>query len=135
MTTGLAFFVSIFFAPIFASIPSWATGPALVIVGALMMRNVLEINWDYIGDAIPAFLTIVMIPLTFKYASFPHFGSCLRGDKLTLNTAALHMVSLRAYVRTRCLTEFHGSSVKRPAIGWSRETTRTLNNGWSNLGV
>ena len=86
MTTGVAFFVSIFFAPIFASIPSWATGAALVIVGALMMRNVLEINWDYIGDAIPAFLTIVMIPLTFKYASFPHLGSCLRGDKLTSNT-------------------------------------------------
>jgi xanthine/uracil/vitamin C permease (AzgA family) len=89
MTTGLAFFVSIFFAPIFASIPSWATGGALVIVGTFMIRNVREINWDYIGDAIPAFLTIIMIPLTYKYASFPHLGSCSRGDMLTLNTQHL----------------------------------------------
>ena len=85
MTTGFAFFVSIFFAPIFASIPSWATGGALVVVGTFMIRNVREINWDYIGDAIPAFLTILIIPLTYKYASFLHLGSRLRGDKLTLN--------------------------------------------------
>lgn len=62
LTTGFMFFVSIFFAPIFASIPSWATGGALVIVGSMMIRNVLEINWDYIGDAVPAFLTLIMIP-------------------------------------------------------------------------
>ena len=58
VVTGLLFFVSIFFAPIFASIPPWATGGALVIVGSLMIRNVRDINWDYIGDALPAFLTI-----------------------------------------------------------------------------
>jgi len=69
MTTGLAFLVSVFFAPIFASIPSWATGGALVIVGTFMIQNVREINWDYIGDAVPAFLTIILIPLTYKYAS------------------------------------------------------------------
>ncbi|KZV60374.1 hypothetical protein PENSPDRAFT_659606 [Peniophora sp. CONT] len=68
IVTGLAFFVSVFFAPIFASIPAWATGGALVIVGTLMIRNVREINWDYIGDAVPAFLTIVMIPLTYNIA-------------------------------------------------------------------
>lgn len=39
MTTGLAFFVSVFFAPIFSSIPGWATGGALVIVGSLMIRK------------------------------------------------------------------------------------------------
>ena len=66
IVTGLMFFVSIFFAPIFASIPPWATGSALVIVGSLMIRNVRDINWDYIGDALPAFLTILMIPLSFK---------------------------------------------------------------------
>jgi AGZA family xanthine/uracil permease-like MFS transporter len=81
--TGLAFFVSIFFSPIFASIPPWATGGALVIVGTLMVRkyvstrlegrhilihiaSVLEINWNYLGDAVPAFLTLIMIPLTYK---------------------------------------------------------------------
>ncbi|KAJ7471904.1 permease family-domain-containing protein [Mycena latifolia] len=68
MVTGIAFFISVFFAPIFASIPSWATGGALVIVGSLMMRNVRDVNWDYIGDAVPAFLTILIIPLSYNIA-------------------------------------------------------------------
>lgn len=68
MVTGFAFFISVFFAPIFASIPPWATGGALVIVGSLMITNVREVNWDYIGDAVPAFITIIMIPLTYNIA-------------------------------------------------------------------
>ncbi|KAI0822174.1 permease family-domain-containing protein [Trametes gibbosa] len=68
MVTGIMFFVSVFFAPIFASIPPWATGGALVIVGSLMIRNVREINWDYVGDAVPAFLTIIIIPLSYNIA-------------------------------------------------------------------
>ncbi|KAH7917374.1 hypothetical protein BV22DRAFT_1042382 [Leucogyrophana mollusca] len=68
IVTGLLFFVSIFFAPIFASIPPWATGSALVIVGSLMIRNVRDINWDYVGDALPAFLTILFIPLSYNIA-------------------------------------------------------------------
>ena len=71
MTTGIFFFISVFFSPVFASIPSWATGGALVIVGTLMIRNVREINWDYIGDAVPAILTIILIPLTYKYGTPP----------------------------------------------------------------
>ncbi|KAJ6593685.1 permease family-domain-containing protein [Mycena capillaripes] len=68
MVTGLCFLVSVFFAPIFASIPSWATGGALIIVGSLMIRNVRDINWDYIGDAVPAFLTLIIIPLSYNIA-------------------------------------------------------------------
>ncbi|TBU27120.1 xanthine/uracil permease [Dichomitus squalens] len=68
IVTGIMFFISIFFAPIFASIPSWATGGALVIVGSLMIRTSREINWDYVGDALPAFLTIITIPLTYNIA-------------------------------------------------------------------
>ncbi|KAJ7119574.1 permease family-domain-containing protein [Mycena epipterygia] len=68
MVTGICFFISVFFAPIFASIPSWATGGALIIVGSLMIRNVRDINWDYIGDAVPAFLTIIIIPLSYNIA-------------------------------------------------------------------
>ncbi|KAJ7209568.1 permease family-domain-containing protein [Mycena pura] len=68
MVTGLCFFVSVFFAPIFASIPSWATGGALIIVGCLMIRNVRDINWDYVGDAVPAFLTLIIIPLSYNIA-------------------------------------------------------------------
>ncbi|KAL5514038.1 hypothetical protein ACEPAG_2799 [Sanghuangporus baumii] len=68
MVVGFMFFVCIFFAPIFASIPGWATGGALVIVGSLMIRNVSEINWHYIGDSAPAFLTLITIPLTYNMA-------------------------------------------------------------------
>ncbi|KAJ7647513.1 xanthine/uracil permease [Roridomyces roridus] len=68
MVTGLCFFISVFFAPIFASIPSWATGGALIIVGSLMIRNVRDINWDYVGDAVPAFLTLIIIPLSYNIA-------------------------------------------------------------------
>jgi AGZA family xanthine/uracil permease-like MFS transporter len=68
ITTGLAFFISIFFAPIFASIPPWATGCTLVIVGSLMCKASAQINWNYIGDAIPAFLTIALMPFTYSIA-------------------------------------------------------------------
>ncbi|KAF8804071.1 xanthine/uracil permease [Phlegmacium glaucopus] len=68
MVVGIMFFVSVFFSPIFASIPPWATGGALTIAGSLMVRNVLEINWHYIGDAVPAFLTLLIIPLTYNIA-------------------------------------------------------------------
>jgi AGZA family xanthine/uracil permease-like MFS transporter len=85
ITTGLCFIVSMFFAPIFASIPPWATGSTLVIVsflcdtlflhyltqrqvGCLMMRQVTSINWRYIGDAIPAFVTLMFIPFSYSAA-------------------------------------------------------------------
>jgi AGZA family xanthine/uracil permease-like MFS transporter len=68
ITTGLCFFIAIFFAPIFASIPPWATGCTLIIVGSMMVKAAAEINWNYMGDAIPAFLTITMMPFTYSIA-------------------------------------------------------------------
>jgi AGZA family xanthine/uracil permease-like MFS transporter len=68
ITTGLLFFVSLFFAPIFASIPPWATGGALILVGCMMMRGVLAINWNYPGDSIPAFVTLMFMPFSYSIA-------------------------------------------------------------------
>ncbi|KAF9203986.1 hypothetical protein BGZ49_005809 [Haplosporangium sp. Z 27] len=68
ITVAFCFFISIFFSPIFASFPPWATGPALIIVGSMMAKSVRSINWDYVGDAVPAFLTIVMMPLSYSIA-------------------------------------------------------------------
>lgn len=68
ITTGICFLISIFFAPIFASIPPWATGCSLILVGCMMMRQVVSVNWSYIGDALPAFVTIVSIPYTYSVA-------------------------------------------------------------------
>ncbi|KAI0020600.1 permease family-domain-containing protein [Xylariomycetidae sp. FL0641] len=83
MTTGLCFFISIFFAPIFASIPPWATGCVLVLVGAMMMPAVIEINWKYMGDAVPAFVTICLMPFTYSIANGLIGGICLY---ITINT-------------------------------------------------
>ncbi|KKZ60523.1 MFS transporter, AGZA family, xanthine/uracil permease [[Emmonsia] crescens] len=68
MVTGFCFFISIFFAPIFASIPPWATGCTLVLVGSMMTKVAAEINWAYLGDAVPAFITLAVMPFTYSIA-------------------------------------------------------------------
>jgi len=62
------FFLSIFFAPIISSIPPWATGGALIIVGALMCRVLQTIKWYDPTHAITAFLTVIVMPLTYSIA-------------------------------------------------------------------
>ncbi|KAK8856434.1 xanthine/uracil permease family protein-like protein [Apiospora arundinis] len=68
MTVGFCFLISLFFAPVFASVPPWATGPTLVLVGCLMIRQVTNINWAYIGDAVPSFVTLAFMPLSYSVA-------------------------------------------------------------------
>ena len=65
---GALFVLALFFIPIFAAIPAFATTPTLVIVGAMMLAEVREINWDDMAETIPAFLTVFLIPLTFSIA-------------------------------------------------------------------
>merc|ERR1711957_615359 len=55
------FFISIFFAPILANIPPWATGGSLVIVGSLMARSVLNVKWHNHAHAFSEFITIIMM--------------------------------------------------------------------------
>jgi AGZA family xanthine/uracil permease-like MFS transporter len=76
MVTGLCFFIAIFFAPIFASIPPWATGCVLVLVGSMMVSSVTDINWKYMGDAIPSFLTITLMPFCYSIADGLIGGIC-----------------------------------------------------------
>lgn len=83
MTTGICFFISIFFAPIFASIPPWATGCVLVLVGSMMVHSVTEINWRYPGDSIPAFVTIALMPFSYSIADGLIGGVC---TYIVLNT-------------------------------------------------
>lgn len=66
VVTGALFLVTILFAPLVAVIPSEAAVPALVLVGFLMMQQVREIAWDDLEIAIPAFLTIVLMPFTYS---------------------------------------------------------------------
>jgi AGZA family xanthine/uracil permease-like MFS transporter len=74
ITTGILFFLAIFIAPVVGAIPDFATAPALILVGALMMSGVSSIEWDAPRVAIPAFLTIVTIPLTYSIATGLSFG-------------------------------------------------------------
>ena len=66
VVTGVLFLLSIFLAPLVNVIPSEAAVPALVLVGFLMMQQVREISWDDLEIAIPAFLTIVLMPFSYS---------------------------------------------------------------------
>ena len=65
-STAVCFTVALFFAPLFLSIPAAATTPVLVIVGLFMLSPVKDIDLDNYAEAIPAFITIVMMPLTYS---------------------------------------------------------------------
>jgi adenine/guanine/hypoxanthine permease len=65
---GFYFILSIFFAPIIASIPPWATGGALVIVGAIMSKSLADVKWYNLSHALSAFLTVIIMPLTYSIA-------------------------------------------------------------------
>jgi AGZA family xanthine/uracil permease-like MFS transporter len=74
VTTGLLFLAAIVLAPIFMAIPGCATAPALIIVGLFMMQNVVKINFNEYTEAIPAFLAIILMPLTYSIANGLMFG-------------------------------------------------------------
>lgn len=68
IVTALLFLVAIFFAPIFTAIPGFATAPALIFVGFLMVSAVLEIDFNDLTEAVPAYLTIIAMPLMYSIA-------------------------------------------------------------------
>ena len=64
--TGLLFLVAILFAPIFTAIPGFATAPALIFVGFLMVSSVVKIDFDDLAEAIPAYLCMIAMPLAYS---------------------------------------------------------------------
>jgi len=74
IVSGLLFLVALFVAPVFGVIPAAATAPALIIVGCLMISHISEIDWSDTALAVPAFLTMTAIPLTFSIANGIAFG-------------------------------------------------------------
>ena len=74
IVTGILFLVALLVAPLIGAIPAAATAPALIVVGSLMMSHVAEIPWANPVVAIPAFLTILAIPLTYSIATGLSFG-------------------------------------------------------------
>ena len=74
LTVAGLMFLALFLSPVFLMIPGAATAPALILVGAMMMTPVKNINFDDFTESIPAFLTIIMMPLTYSISEGILFG-------------------------------------------------------------
>ena len=74
VVVAVLFLLSLFLTPVITSVPAAATAPALIVVGALMMRGARNLDWSRIDEAVPAFLTLVVMPFTFSIANGITFG-------------------------------------------------------------
>jgi len=74
LTTGILFIVALIFSPILTIIPSFATAPALIIVGLFMMTSITKIDFSDYTEAFPAFLTLIVMPLAYSIADGIMFG-------------------------------------------------------------
>ena len=90
ITIGGLFFVAMFFSPIFVAVPACATAPALIYVGYLMLTSVLKIDFSDITDAVPAFLIIALMPLTYSI-----------GDGLTIGVLAYVILNILHNIFTK----------------------------------
>ncbi|XP_059657284.1 adenine/guanine permease AZG2 [Cornus florida] len=66
---GAYFFLSLFFTPLLTSVPPWAIGPSLVMVGVMMMKVVKDIEWSNMKEAVPGFVTMLLMPLTYSISN------------------------------------------------------------------
>ena len=101
VVVGSLFAMAAFFAPLAGVIPGAATAPALIIVGSLMISHAAEIRWSDPVIAVPAFLTIIAIPLTFSIANGLAFGfttytilKVLRGEGATVSWLVYALTAL-----------------------------------------
>lgn len=88
VVTGLLFLVALLVSPLVQAIPTAAAAPALILVGSMMLSGLGAVDWGDPVEAIPAFLTLIAIPLTFSIANGLAFG--------VVSYAALKLVSGRA---------------------------------------
>ncbi len=106
VVTATLFLLAAFFTPLVGAVPAFATAPALIIVGIFMMRGVSQIDFYNFEVALPSFLTLILMPLTFSIATGLAFGfssyvllKILRGqikecDPVLIIIAALSLISL-----------------------------------------
>ena len=99
LVTAVLFLIALFFSPLVGVIPSAATAPVLVIVGVFMAEPVKQIDWSNYLDAIPAFLAIIMMPLTSSIAEGIVFG-ILAFTALHILTGKVKEISVTMWVLT-----------------------------------
>jgi len=85
VVTGLLFFLSLFLAPVFTTIPGFATAPALIFVGFLMIGSIVDIDFNDLTEAVPAYLCLVCMPLTYSISEGIAIGVI---SYVIVNTAA-----------------------------------------------
>ncbi len=107
MTTGILFLAAIFFAPIFTAIPSFATAPALIFVGFLMVSAILNVNFDDASEAIPAYLCMLAMPLAYSISEGIAIGvisyviinlCCGKANKITPLMYVLSILFICKYI-------------------------------------
>ena len=69
IVVAFLFLLSLFFRPLVGIVPGAATAPALIVVGTMMIRNILSIQWEDFSEALPAFICLISIPLTYSIAN------------------------------------------------------------------
>ena len=69
IVTGFLFLLSLFLSPIFLAVPSFATAPALIIVGFMMMQQIVKIDMEELSEAIPAFITLIAMPFMYSISA------------------------------------------------------------------
>ena len=99
ITVGLLFLAAMFLAPLAGMIPAYATAGALIYVAMLMMTGMKQINWDDTTDAIPAIVTVIMMPLTFSIANGIAMGF-ITYTAMKFFTGRRDEISLSIYVLT-----------------------------------
>ncbi len=97
MITGLLFILALFFSPIFLLIPAAATSGALVLVGVFMLDSISKIDLEDISEALPAFITIIMMLLTYSIADGLVLG-LLSFVLIKLCTGKRHEINLTMYI-------------------------------------
>ena len=99
VVTGLLYLVALFFAPLFLLVPPQATAPVLITIGVFMMSEVTHIDFTDFTEALPAFLTILLMPLTFSIAQGLSFGF-ISYTLIKLTTGRRHEIHPIMYIMT-----------------------------------
>jgi AGZA family xanthine/uracil permease-like MFS transporter len=103
VVVGILFLVSLFFWPLFSLVPSVATAPALILLGAAMMESSVKINWRDYSEGVPAFLTIILMPLTWSISIGISVG-IISSVLIRVFSGKFREVSLTMYVLAIVLT-------------------------------
>ena len=107
IVVGILFLVALFFSPLFLAIPSFATAPALIVVGFFMMQQVAKIDWSDMLTAIPVFICIIAMAFTYSISEGSAFGImshtilhllCGKGKKVSVLMYVLTVIFILKYI-------------------------------------